>query len=112
VENTDVTNGYTLAHKVEINLNMHRAFVLDMIGGEIKCTDIITVDQGTLGQRVVEFMQQLTQPAGLSKALATARYSASALDRETTLWRLEDQETRLSPMKTAYPEVDRRVSRQ
>src|SRR6185312_4079874 len=32
--------------------------------------------------------------------LATARYSASALERETTGCRLDDQETRLPPRKT------------
>ncbi|KAL4569172.1 hypothetical protein LXL04_024806 [Taraxacum kok-saghyz] len=33
-------------------------------------------------------------------ALATPLYSASALERETVGWRLEDHETRLSPRKT------------
>lgn len=42
-------------------------------------------------------------------ALATPRYSASALERETTHWHLEDQEMRLSPRKTQYPDVERRV---
>jgi hypothetical protein len=32
--------------------------------------------------------------------LATARYSASSLDRETMFYRLEDQETRLVPRNT------------
>ncbi|KAJ9558273.1 hypothetical protein OSB04_012887 [Centaurea solstitialis] len=41
--------------------------------------------------------------------LAIPRYSASALERETTCCRLEDQETRLSPRYTQNPEVDRRV---
>jgi hypothetical protein len=44
--------------------------------------------------------------------LATARYSASALERETVDWRLEDQETRLSPRNTQKPEVDFLVSGQ
>jgi hypothetical protein len=33
--------------------------------------------------------------------LATARYSASTLERETTVYRLADQDTRLSPRNTA-----------
>jgi hypothetical protein len=54
VEHTDITNGYSLAHKVEINPN---------------CTDVITIDQSTLGQMVVKFMQQLTQPKSDSMIL-------------------------------------------
>ena len=45
-------------------------------------------------------------------ALATPRYSASALERDTVAWRLEDQETRASPRKTQKPDVERRVSGQ
>ena len=44
--------------------------------------------------------------------LATPRYSASALDRETVVCRLEDHETRASPRKMQKPEVERRVSGQ
>ena len=42
--------------------------------------------------------------------LATPRYSTSALDRETTVYRLADQETSVSLKNTQYPKVDRRVS--
>lgn len=43
-------------------------------------------------------------------ALAMARYSASALDRDTIVCRLDDHETRELPRKTQNPEVERRVS--
>ncbi|KAJ0481370.1 hypothetical protein HanIR_Chr13g0641831 [Helianthus annuus] len=45
-------------------------------------------------------------------ALATPRYSASALDQEMVGWRFEDQEMRLSPVKMQYPDVDLRESGQ
>ena len=45
-------------------------------------------------------------------ALAMARYSASALDRDTVVCRLEDQETRELPMKMKKPEVERLMSGQ
>lgn len=43
-------------------------------------------------------------------ALAMARYSASALDRETVVCRLDDHETRELPKKMQKPDVERRVS--
>jgi len=41
---------------------------------------------------------------------ATPLYSGSALDRDKVGWCLLDQEIKLSPRKTQYPEVDRLVS--
>lgn len=43
---------------------------------------------------------------------ATTRYSASALEQETIVWWLDDQETKLPPKYTQYPEVERRESGQ
>ena len=45
-------------------------------------------------------------------AFATTRYSASALDRETVGWRLEDHDTRESLRYTQNPDVDHLVSGQ
>nr|GEV13402.1 cytochrome P450 734A1-like [Tanacetum cinerariifolium] len=45
-------------------------------------------------------------------AFATPRYSASTLDRDNVSWRFEDHVRRLSPKKTQYPEIDRRVAGQ
>jgi len=42
-------------------------------------------------------------------AFATPRYSASALERDTVVWRFEDHETNEPPRKTAKPDVERRV---
>ena len=44
--------------------------------------------------------------------LAMARYSASALDLETVVCRLEDHEMRELPRMTQKPDVERRVSGQ
>lgn len=44
--------------------------------------------------------------------LATARYSASALERDTIGCHLDDQETRASPRNTQKPDVDLLVSGQ
>ena len=43
-------------------------------------------------------------------ALATARYSASALDHDTVGCRLDDHDTKESPRNTQKPDIERRVS--
>jgi hypothetical protein len=47
----------------------------------------------------------------LAVVLATPRYVASVLERKTTAWHLEDQDTRELPRKTQKPVVERRVLR-
>jgi hypothetical protein len=44
----NISDGDTLANEVEINLNMLRALMLDGIGGEVDCADVVAVDQGSL----------------------------------------------------------------
>jgi hypothetical protein len=45
VEDTNVPDNNTLTDKVEINLNMLRALVLDRVGGEIDGVGVVAVDQ-------------------------------------------------------------------
>jgi hypothetical protein len=75
--------------------------VLNRVGGEVHRTDVVVVDQRAPGERSVELDKKLPEPGGLSHAVSDSRYSASALERETTGWRLDDQDTRLPPKKTA-----------
>ena len=46
MENSNMTEGDTLLNKVEINLNVLRALMLDRIGGEVDSTDVVAINQG------------------------------------------------------------------
>jgi hypothetical protein len=48
VQDTDITNGHAFLHKVEVNLNMLRALVLNGVGEEVDGADVIVVDEGAL----------------------------------------------------------------
>jgi hypothetical protein len=56
VQDADITDGYAFPHKVEINLNMLHALVLNRVGGEVDDADVITVDKGALRQWSVELL--------------------------------------------------------
>ena len=92
MEHPNIGDGDPVAHEVQVDLHMLRPLVLDGVGGEIHDADVVAVDERALGERAVELRQELSK---------TARYSASALKRETTGCRLDDQETMLPPRKTA-----------
>ena len=69
---------------------MLRPLMLDGVGGEIHGTDVVAVDERALGERAMELRQELSNQDASATPLAIARYSASALERETTGCRLDD----------------------
>jgi hypothetical protein len=44
VDDTNVTDGNALVNKVEFNLDMLGALVLDEVGGEVDGADVVAVD--------------------------------------------------------------------
>jgi hypothetical protein len=74
MQNVDITNGHMFPHKVEVDLDMLHALVLNRVGREVDDADVITVYEGVLCQRSKELLQASTTP------LATTQYSASALE--------------------------------
>jgi hypothetical protein len=45
MEDINVPDDNTLVDKLDINLNMLGALVLDRVGGEVDSTDVVAVDQ-------------------------------------------------------------------
>jgi hypothetical protein len=70
MEDTNVPDDNTLENKVEINLNMFVALVLNGVGGEVNSVDIATVDQSGMRQGAMQLHKQLTKPACLCHAVA------------------------------------------
>jgi hypothetical protein len=57
VQDTDITDDHVFLHKVEVDLDMLRALVLNGVGGEVDCADIIVIDEGGLCQRSMELLK-------------------------------------------------------
>jgi hypothetical protein len=56
VQDTDITNGHVFPHKVEVNLDMFYALVLNGVGGEVDGVDVVAVDEGALRQWSMELL--------------------------------------------------------
>jgi hypothetical protein len=110
VKNTDITNGNSLTHKVEIYLNMFCALVLNRIGGEINCTDVITINQSTLGQRAIEFMQQLAQPASVNNSIFHCMVFSSCTGPRNYILALGGPGNEIATNEDPIRKVERRVS--
>jgi hypothetical protein len=48
VQDADIIDVPVFPHKVEVDLDMPRALVLNRVGGEIDGADVITVNEGVL----------------------------------------------------------------
>jgi hypothetical protein len=57
VQDVDITDGHTFLHKVEVDLDMLRALVLNGVGEDVDGTNIVTVDEGALRQQSVELLK-------------------------------------------------------
>jgi hypothetical protein len=101
VQNPKITSSNTLSDEVKINLNVLGSLMLNWIGCHVDCTDVVAYTSVARLRGVCSSRSSWCSQVASATPLATARYSASALDLETVFWRLEDQETRLSPRNTA-----------
>jgi hypothetical protein len=50
VKDTDITDGHAFPHKVEVNLDILYALLMNGVGGEVDGADIVVVDKGALHQ--------------------------------------------------------------
>jgi hypothetical protein len=48
VQDADITDDHTFLHKVEVNLDILHALVLNGVGGEVDDVDVVTVEEGAL----------------------------------------------------------------
>jgi hypothetical protein len=53
----DIIDGHIFPYKVEIDLNMLRAIVLNGVGGEVDGADVIAVDEGALYQQSMKLLK-------------------------------------------------------
>ena len=59
MKNADLTKGNALTNKVQIDLHMLGPLMLNRIGGEIDCTDVVTVNKCGPMERRVELGEEL-----------------------------------------------------
>jgi hypothetical protein len=57
MQDTDITDGHAFPHKVEVDLDMLCALVLNRVDAEVDGADVVAVDEGALCQRSVELLK-------------------------------------------------------
>jgi hypothetical protein len=57
VQNVDITDGHASPHKVEVDLIMLRALVLNGVGGEVDGANVLVIDESALRQWSMELLK-------------------------------------------------------
>jgi hypothetical protein len=57
MRDTDITDGHAFSHKMEVNLDMLRALMQNVVGGEVDNAGIVAVDERALRQWSVELLK-------------------------------------------------------
>jgi hypothetical protein len=69
VEDLDLSKSNLIAHKVEINLNMLRALVLNGIAGHVDRLDVVAEDYCSAAKRGMKLHQELAKPGSLGYSI-------------------------------------------
>ena len=85
MEHPNLSQGNLVTDEVNVGLDVLRATMVDMISSHIDSPNIVAVHDGRRSNRCVELLEKLTKPTALATACATARYSASVLERDTVV---------------------------
>ena len=65
MENTDFPQGDLLADKVDVDLDMLGATMMDRVGGHIDRADVVTINKRRRSNGDVELLEKLSDPATL-----------------------------------------------
>jgi hypothetical protein len=57
VQDAVITDGHAFPYKVEVDLDMLRVLVLNVVGGEVDGVDVVAVDEGALHQRSMKLLK-------------------------------------------------------
>jgi len=108
MKNTEITELDTFTDEVDVQLDMLGSLVVHRVRGHVDGGDIVTVCKVALEMTQRSSPRSWHNQMHLAAALATVRYSASALEREIVSCRLEDHDTRRRTRMwiALYPQED------
>jgi hypothetical protein len=100
MSNAKFTQGNMFPNEMYVNLNVFRPPMVHRVAGHVDGQDIITEGHRSIVDRQWSSPKSCQSQVHSAAALATARYNASALERDTVGWHLLDQDTNDSTKKT------------
>ena len=72
MEDPNIANSDPVANDVQVDLHMLRPRMLNGVGGEIHCADVVAVDERALVEWAVELRQELSESGRLRHAVSNS----------------------------------------
>ena len=69
MKNADAPKSHLLSHEVNVELNMLRATMMNGVGREVDCRDIVTVDNGGLRDVKEQLLEKQPKPQALGDGI-------------------------------------------
>ena len=70
MENTDIAKSYLFPNKMQVDLYVLGALMLNRVGRHVDGADVVTVDQCSSTKRCVQLKKKLAQPSRLSDCIS------------------------------------------
>jgi hypothetical protein len=94
MEDTDIAKSNMFPNEVNVHLHMFGALMLNGVGEHVDRTDVVTIYQGRLRQRSMQFSQELSKPGSFSNGISNNTvfcFSTGARNHVLALGRPGDQ---------------------
>ena len=85
-----------VSNKMNVNLNVFSALMMNRITGHVNSTNVVTVDDRGPRRMGTQFKKKVLEPTNFSNYIGYPLYSASTLNQEIVVCHFEDQEIRFS----------------
>ena len=69
MQDTDIANGNALLDEVKIDLNVLSSLMLNRVGSQVDCTDVVAVHQCGAPEGSIELQKKPAEPGGLSNPI-------------------------------------------
>ena len=70
MENTDITKSYLFPNKMQVDLYVLGALMLNRVGRHVDGADVVTVDKDRPTKWHMKLMEELAQPGDLSNSIS------------------------------------------
>ena len=72
MENSDLAKRHLIADKMDVDLNVLRAAMLNGVGRHVDNTNVVSIDHSRQRDRNMKLLQELPQPAALSYGVSNS----------------------------------------
>lgn len=100
VKNSNMAQRNSFPNEMNVNLDMFGPLMMNWVRGQVDGRDVAAVGYRCLGERTPEIKEQVSKPRCLGHCIGHTTILCFGTGSRYSIFRLDDQEMRLSPRNT------------